>query len=86
MKKKPEAVRKANKMTPSWYLDAHGVLFVSGEGRMEEYPCSSGSTTPPWNAVKDQIEIACVGEGITWIGSKALMDCKNLKKVVLPST
>lgn len=86
MKKKIESIKKTNTMTPSWYLDVQGVLFVSGEGRMEEYPCTGESTAPPWDAIKDHIETLYVGEGITWLGSNAFMDCRNLKKVILPST
>lgn len=86
MKRRMRYDRKVSTMTPDWYLDDHGVLVVSGEGRMKSYPGDSENTTPPWNSVKDQIETVVVGEGITWLGGQAFRDCKNLKKVILPST
>lgn len=86
MKRKEVSEKKIVTMIPEWYLDNHGTLFVSGEGRMRDFSGSGNSTLPPWSEVKDKIRTICFGEGITELGGHAFEDCVNLEKVLLPGT
>lgn len=76
---------KNKKTVVDWYLDRHGVLYVSGEGRTPDYSCGS-NPPPPWHDQKERIKIVCIGEGITEIGSKAFEACENLERVILPNS
>jgi len=86
MKKKVINERKNRSVTPEWYLDQNGILFVSGEGKMKDYPGNDENTTPPWAPVKNQIRVLCLGEGLTELGGHAFEACENLEKVLLPGT
>lgn len=72
-----------NKM--DWYLDRHGILYISGEGKTPDYSCGN-NPAPPWEGVRNQIRMICIGEGITEIGSRSFELCENLEKVLIPNS
>lgn len=63
----------------TWELDGT-VLYVSGEGGMGSYTDSSPA---PWGK---GITAAVLHEGVTSIGQKTFIDCKELVSMSLPST
>ena len=65
----------------SWSLDENGVLWLSGEGRMDSYGRAS---VVPWAQVRDQIELVYFDRDITNVGQYAFYGCENLKDVSLP--
>ena len=54
-----------------------GVLTISGEGKVEQFPI-------PWESQKENITAVVVEEGITAIQNMAFMGCTNLVSVTLP--
>lgn len=83
MKKTAEKLISKNEM--NWSIDNSGVLTIEGLGKIPDYDCGRNPSAP-WENVKDQILKICIGEGITEIGINAFNSCRNLKKVVLPSS
>ena len=59
-----------------------GTLTVSGKGKIYNYE----EVSTPWYAVRERIQKVVVGNGITYIGTKAFYYCYNLKKVKLSDT
>ena len=60
-----------------------GVLTISGNGRMKDYP--AGNTAQPWESYAEfNIDKIVVEKGVTYIGAYAFIDCRAAKKVELP--
>ena len=63
----------------SWSLDENGVLWLSGEGKMDDYESADVS---PWARI---VEVN-FENGITTVGGYAFRNCSRLQKVTLPSS
>lgn len=83
MKKNAEKLISKNEM--NWSIDKSGVLTIEGQGKIPDCDCGRNPSAP-WENVKDQILEICIEEGITEIGINAFNSCRNLQKVVLPSS
>lgn len=60
-----------------------GVLTISGNGRMKDYPV--GNNAQPWSSYAEfNIDKIVVERGVTYIGAYAFTDCRAAKKVELP--
>lgn len=59
----------------TWSLTG-GVLTVSGEGAMPDYPDGA-----PWDAYRDQITKVVFSGGVTYVGAYAFKDYDSLKEV-----
>lgn len=67
----------------TWTLDTDtGVLTISGEGAMEDYP----STDSPWCDSQTEIVRVEVGEGVTSIGNYTFYCCTFLEQLTLPES
>lgn len=55
------------------------VLTISGRGRIPDY-------TKPWEQNKNSIRKVVIENGITYIGTYAFYECKNLETVQIPNT
>ena len=70
-----------------WSIDAKGVLIVSGSGDMNDYDIiGKTAPVPPWNDSSYLIRKVKIEEGVTYIGSNAFADCKNLLEVEFPES
>lgn len=72
----------------NWNYDA-GVLTISGNGAMNDYPVYDTPGSPqcmPWYAYKSSITTLNIAEGVTSIGSCAFWGCNNLTSVTTPSS
>ena len=67
----------------SWYLDENGVLWLSGEGKMDDYESADVS---PWAKKRGRIVEVNFENGITTVGGYAFRNCSRLQKVTLPSS
>ena len=67
----------------SWSLDENGVLWLSGEGKMDDYESADVS---PWAKKRGRIVEVNFENGITTIGGYAFRNCSRLQKVTLPSS
>ncbi len=70
----------------TWTLDSEGLLTISGEGPMTDYP--SDRETPFYsNFWEDKgIRSLVIDEGVTTIGSYAFSNCRHLVDVSLPDS
>lgn len=66
-----------------WYLTTDGHLYIHGEGELNDY---SADEPPPWHACRNMIREVTVEEGITSLGSCALINCSGIREIQLPST
>ena len=64
-----------------WSLDDAGVLRIDGTGPM---PTISGTSSRPWDSLKDQIKAVQIADGITTISDQAFMNCASLTAVHIP--
>ena len=64
-----------------WELK-NGVLTISGEGPMADYP----DANLPWYQARFYITRIVVKYGVTSVGSKAFWGCSHVKEVMLPAT
>lgn len=68
----------------SWSLNLDtGVLTISGQGAMPDSDTMDGT---PWNAWCTSIRVVQVEAGVTSLGTNAFAFCRNLVRVVLPTT
>jgi len=67
----------------NWVLDADGILYLSGQGRIPE--CINEKNIP-WRDKRHLIRCVRVAAGVTELGVNAFKDCINLVKVVLPDS
>ena len=67
----------------SWSLDENGVLWLSGEGKMDDYESADVS---PWAKKRGRIVEVNFENGITTVGGYAFRNCSRLQKVTLPSS
>lgn len=67
----------------TWQLTTGGVLEIAGTGAM--YDTYNVELTP-WYALKDRVESAQVGEGVTYLSSYAFQGCTGLASVTLPDS
>ena len=67
----------------SWSLDENGVLWLSGEGKMDDYESADAS---PWAKKRGRIVEVNFENGITTVGGYAFRNCSRLQKVTLPSS
>lgn len=68
---------------------AGGVLTISGNGAMKDYPVYDTPGSPqcmPWYSYKNQITTVNIAEGVTSIGACAFWGCSALQSVTTPST
>lgn len=66
-----------------WWLDADGVLTVTGTGSMTDWTMAS---RVPWYGVRSQIKSVTIETGITSVGSYAFNDCQSLVYAFVPAT
>ena len=64
-----------------WTL-ADGVLTITGNGAMDDYPSSSA----PWNEYKDDIRSVVIEEGVTSIGDYAFVGSTSLTNIEIPNS
>ena len=67
----------------SWSLDENGVLWLSGEGKMDDYESADVS---PRAKKRGRIVEVNFENGITTVGGYAFRNCSRLQKVTLPSS
>lgn len=61
--------------------ESTGVLTISGTGDMKQWP----EDDPPWYA-DTRIKTLIIDEGVTSIGDRAFVGCRNLSNVQLPNS
>ncbi len=66
----------------SWRLGYDGVLFITGNGHIPDYPFDS----IPWGKYTDKITAIVVEEGIDIIGKKAFLGCNKATSVTIASS
>lgn len=64
-----------------WSLSVDGVLTVSGNGAMQNY---AEMTPAPWYALRDDIRIIIIENGVTVIGKRAFYGLENVTCVTIP--
>ncbi|MBE6686503.1 MAG: hypothetical protein E7591_04640 [Ruminococcaceae bacterium] len=70
-----------------WTLDIEtGVLTISGNGAMKDYPSTSTTTGAPWSSYLSYIKSVVVEEGVTHMGAYAFVGCTNLESVSIPKS
>ena len=67
----------------TWTLDSDGVLTISGEGEMMDYPTYDSA---PWYSQRDNIKDVQILDGVTTIGNFAFAECSNLINVTIPNS
>ena len=68
----------------TWALYDSGLLEIKGTGRMaDSYGASFFSR---WNGKREQITSVVIGEGMTYIGVNAFIECNNLTGVTIPKS
>ena len=65
----------------TWVLDSQGVLTVSGDGDMYDYPLGAS----PWYAYREDIRAVVFAGRITAIGDSAFYECSGLTELTIPS-
>ena len=72
----------------AWSLDASGVLTVSGDGPMPDYPYDpqSEEVNSPWRTRRAEIVAVILSDGVTSVGDSAFYGCPNLRTVALPES
>ena len=65
----------------NWTLDEYGVLTISGEGDMADFPENS---TRPWPTAS--VRSLVLTEGVTSIGNFAFFGCRHMESVSFPET
>lgn len=71
-----------NEESVMWNYE-NGVLTISGEGRMADYPHLQGYR-PPWYPYEDEVEKIILGENITYVGDSAFRDFCYIQEVQFP--
>lgn len=66
----------------SWKLDPDGILHITGEGSMYDFPDISDV---PWKSERDSIRGVEISSGITHIGSNAFAYCAEIAEVTIPA-
>ena len=61
----------------TWEITEDGVLTISGNGEITDFP---------WNSQTEIISKVVIEEGITGIGNDAFISCVNLEEVVFPDS
>ena len=64
----------------TWTLDENGLLTISGDGAMGNYPSSSSLS---WET---NIKSVVIENGVTTIGSHAFDGCSGLTSVTIPNS
>ena len=67
----------------SWILDSEGLLTVSGNGEMADYP---EVTDVPWYDQRESISAVLIEDGVTGIGDNAFAGCVNLTDVSIAAS
>ncbi|MBQ7645948.1 MAG: leucine-rich repeat protein, partial [Clostridia bacterium] len=73
----------------TWTLDYDaGTLDFTGTGAIYDYniDVASYSCDTPWYQYRNKLIRVTFSEGITYIGNAVVYNCKNVKRVYLPST
>ena len=70
------------------YFSDDKILSISGQGEMKDYALygSDIDLFSPWFDIKEDIEIVCIGDGVTDIGSGAFQGCINLTQIVFSNS
>ena len=63
----------------TWYLDADGVLTISGEGEMDYFDWGGA----PWYQYLEKITSIVIEDGITSVGGCAFYNCYNVTSVTM---
>ena len=66
----------------NWCLYEDGIVYISGEGEMQEFESETSIAASPWKG-NTEITAVYVDEGVTSIGKNAFADCANLKTVYI---
>lgn len=66
-----------------WELDENGLLVIRGNGMMNNY---SNVWEVPWYEKQDSIKTIIIETGVTKIGKKAFLGCKNVTSVRIPDS
>ena len=69
----------------SWQLDSSGTLTISGSGAMWDYD-SEQPNKSPWSTSADKIGRLVIYDGVTYIGTWAFQELRNLKRVDIPAS
>ena len=67
----------------SWQISSEGVLTISGNGEIPDYPYYEDI---PWLKHCNKIKSVIVSEGITSISRLAFYNCRNLESVYISKT
>ncbi len=62
----------------TWFINSDDILVISGTGKVDSY---SG-----WNTYRESIKEVVIEEGITSTESSLFTFCKNVEKIVFPSS
>ena len=63
-----------------------GVLTISGQGAMEDFPGSISVNDSPWAQYQYDIQSVIIENGVTSVGAYAFTLCSNLTSVTLPGS
>lgn len=66
----------------SWILSEDGVLSLSGNGEVFEFPHEGA----PWYNMRSMIKSVVIGEGITYLGDYSIEDFDNLLSITIPES
>ena len=69
-----------------WSLSDDGVLTISGNGRMRDYGGLYTWFKTPWEDIRDEISIAVIERGVTYIGAYSFYMCSNLASISIADT
>ncbi|MBQ9521035.1 MAG: leucine-rich repeat domain-containing protein [Oscillospiraceae bacterium] len=67
----------------SWRLDVDGVMTISGNGMMTDYPSAN---TVPWRKYRLDIWKVNIEYGVTHVGNYAFSDCAAMTALTIPES
>ena len=67
----------------TWTLDDNGTLIISGDGAMGDYYVENQYYAP---FMSQSIKKVIIEDGVTNIGSSALIGCKNIESIIIPNS
>lgn len=73
----------------TWTIKDGHTLIIEGEGEIPDYTSKIKDDhldSPPWYGYRNNVTKVIVGEGITRIGDRALINSESLSEISLPST
>ena len=65
-----------------YYIYSDGTLEINGSGEMYNYD----DVRAPWYSYRENITKIIIGDGITYLGKWAFLDCEHLKELTIPIT